>query len=565
MLKTTLSFFTQRKKILFYKCLIGIFALKTTASAEQLESPSEYPYWGAYIKTPMTDLKAAPWSSTDGLITTGWDWSLPPEVKAAPHSMIATARTFGDLDSTAQIISDLKPIKFTSNPVIECWVNWKELEAVEGKYTFATLINNIKAAEAKGYGIALRVMTSAKRFAPDWIATKYNIPTIAHDAKNKTINYDVSNPIFHSKYRALVAALGEANIPSMPGVKGLYLGYASHSFGDEGIGPKGENPNTIQHVKERIDAWAAITKGVAYKVYMGGMCQYGFDKGFGVRRGFVEKYLYNIPNPEIGQRVDAKGYLTLDESNSLIANEGTHGEENEEYDEKWATTGTSFRYGTTTDSFPYRYFTANLRLLQMRCTYTVFSPFTLIPDMIPWLAVEMGQTAKTTPDGWCFLRESYLKNKEYPIVKNFERWVFQRDSVGYETTPYKKIDNTPVGLWMVDPAKNYDYIARQGSKIGFTVAPEFISGRKQNVAIKITYIDSGIGSWVLAFNGVNGPETRTVNCNNTNNLNTVTFFVTADFTIISSGYHFECRGIGTFKPTVSFVRIIKNVIASPQE
>jgi hypothetical protein len=44
----------------------------------------------------------------------------------------------------------------------------------------------------------------------------------------------------------------------MKEVKGLFLGYASPSNGDEGVGPYKENNatanDTVPHVRERIDA-----------------------------------------------------------------------------------------------------------------------------------------------------------------------------------------------------------------------------------------------------------------------------------------------------------------------
>ena len=54
-------------------------------------------------------------------------------------------------------------------------------------------------------------------------------------------------------------------------------GYASHSYGDEGIGPVPEdkNPDKFGHVLERLDAWAKISKGVERKVFMGGYSEYG--------------------------------------------------------------------------------------------------------------------------------------------------------------------------------------------------------------------------------------------------------------------------------------------------
>ena len=134
-------------------------------------------------------------------------------------------------------------------------------------------------------------------------------------------------------------------------------GYASHSYGDEGIGPVPEdkNPDKFGHVLERLDAWAKISKGVERKVFMGGYSEYGLSKGFVIRRGFVEMYLYHIPDEIIGQRIDPNGYLYVDEENKIIKSGVRHGEENEEYSEMWTEPRTRYRFGRTTDSFQYRF------------------------------------------------------------------------------------------------------------------------------------------------------------------------------------------------------------------
>jgi hypothetical protein len=171
------------------------------------------------------------------------------------------------------------------------------------------------------------------------------------------------------------------------------------------------------------------------------------------------------------------------------------------------------------------------------------------------MSLEVGRTAKTAPDAWCFLRESYLKGNA-GTVKNFERWVFQRDSPGYETTAVVKINQANKMHW-VEPGKYYDFIARTGDKIGFNVDASFLKGKKQKVAIKISYLDEGKGEWLLSFNGAKGTELRTVKCSDSKKLLTTTFFVEADFNQKNSGYDFECLAQKGLKPIVSFVRIVK--------
>ena len=516
----------------------------------------KYPYWGLYHKTPISEVRPAEWITKD-TIRVGWDWSLPAFVKPSSKSNLCIARN-GGLGS--EKIEKLPKVNFPCNPVIAHWVNWSLLEPEEGKINFQPLIANIKLASQKGYGSIVRIHFSAIDFAPDWIK-QYNIPIRKENKINpKKTNYEVSHPEFHKRYIKFIDALGKSGIPQMEEVKGLFFGYASPSNGDEGIGPYPESMaganDTIRHVKERIDAWAKACAGVEYKVIMGGLSNYGFSKGFGIRRGFVEMYLYHIPDEHIGQKIDSDGYLYVDESNPIIANNVYNGDENEEYDEAWATESRGYRFGQTTVSYPYRYFTSNLRLLQMRCNDLLVNDFTLLPEMLAWVGIGMGKTIKDAPDAWCFLRESYLRENGGSPVKNFERWVYQRDMPGYETTPAVKIEQA-IQMWMVQPGKYYDFIARDGKKIGFDVEDKW-AGLKDSVVIKVSYFDTHSGELNLVYNNGKKLDKKIAKLNGDGKQKTATFFVSRlKANSLPHNYDFALEaGALTEKITISIVRVI---------
>ncbi len=516
----------------------------------------KYPYWGVYHKTPVSEIRAAKWINKDTILS-GWDWSLPAFVMPAAKSNLCIARNGG---LGREKIEKLPKVNFPCNAVIAHWVNWSLLEPEEGKINFQPLITNIKLASQKGYGSIVRIHFSAIDFAPDWIK-KYNIPIRKETRPNpKKTNYEVSHPEFHKRYLKFIDALGKSGIPQMEEVKGLFLGYASPSNGDEGIGPYPESMSgandTIQHVIERIDAWVGACKGVEDKVIMGGLSNYGFSKGFGIRRGFVEMYLYHIPDEHIGQKIDSNGYLYVDESNPIIANNVFNGDENEEYDEAWATESRLFRFGKTTVSYPYRYFTSNLRLLQMRCNDLLVNEFALLPEMLAWVGIGMGKTVNDAPDAWCFLRESYLKENGGRPVKNFERWIYQRDMPGYETTPAMKIEQA-IQMWMVQPGKYFDYIAREGKKIGFDVEDKW-AGLKDSVAIKVSYFDTHSGELNLVFNNRKKLKKKTVKLYGDGKLKTATFFTgKIKENSLPQKYDFALEaGDRTEKITISIVRVI---------
>ena len=67
------------------------------------------------------------------------------------------------------------------------------------------------------------------------------------------------------------------------------------------------------------------------------------------------------------------------------------------------------------------------------------------PFLTAWEAVELGRGVNDAPDAWCYLRESYVHehndgNGKVVPVKNFERWLYQRDAPGYETHPVHKVE-----------------------------------------------------------------------------------------------------------------------------
>ncbi len=320
---------------------------------------------------------------------------------------------------------------------------------------------------------------------------------------------------------------------------------------------------------------------------MGAPLHYGFDKGFGVRRGFVEMYLYQIPNPDLGQFIDQDGYLIIDESSPIVSNNVFHGEVNEEYGEGFVSGNNPFilyRFGYTTDGFPYRYFMSSLRTLQMRCTYTHITGH-LVPQMLPFMAKELGRTVDDAPSVWSFLTTTYMKKSNYanndwqdpprPFtpeeinegieMKNYERWLYQRNAPGYETTPAVKILHA-YKQWMVQDNKHYDYIARSGQKIGFDIDDRWV-GIEDSVAIKVSYFDNHAGELKLTYNDGNQDITKTQVLTGDEGLKTVTFFVANIAPNAISEHEFDFileAGDDTDNIVVSMVRVVHTDESSGQ-
>jgi hypothetical protein len=535
---------------IFIFCLF-ILVLHTNVSAQP------YTYWPSYNQIPIRDINQVPWVASDN-VDDGWDWSLPDNITPAQTSKLIFARSISLDDSR---IKDFPIVTFPCNPVVTHWIGWNLLEPTEDNYDWDGLRYVIDLCTAKGYKSVLRFMTCrVERSAPGWFANE-GIKTITHS--NGEIDYDPTDPVYHQHYLDLIADFGASGIQNRDDVVGLYVGYSSKSWGDEGIGPGSEsNPasNDTEIVKERLDAWATITDGIRHKVVMGGYSNHGFNLGFGIRRGFVEHYMYHIPDDIIGQKVDPNGYLYVDETNSFIANNAYNGDENEAYNESYIDDG---RFGNSLTAFPYRYFSANIRLLQMRCNAVLYNPFALMPEMLAWVGLELGRTRDDAPDTWCFLRESKLNSGP---VKNFERWLYQRDTPGYETQAVISIDKN-YNSWMYDANKPYDYIARKGAKIGFAADDVvFPTNVEHKVAIKVSYIDNVVGTLKLVYHNNSGPQQKTINTTGGDVVRTATFFVTAKFDASGFNYDFELQSETGKEVPVSFVRVIKtDIVQAPSQ
>lgn len=545
---------------------------------------NNYSFWPnyRYLKLENLDtIQAQQWIEKDHVINE-WDWSLPEFVTPSKNSLVGLQRIIG-------LKKKFEPLdlKFKSNAIGILWVKWRDIEPTKGNYDFQPIIDRIKQANSVRSDIILRILCHSKSRgtgskalergeAPLWLED-LDVKLLPKKSPKHNLNFDPSHPEFHKRYLKLIDELSKTNIPKM--VKAAYVGYASHSFGDEGIGPYTEKESTandtVKHVHECLDAWHNAFKEMEHKVFMGGPIEYGFKKGFGVRRGFVEMYMYRIPNEDLGQYVDENGYLLVNEEAPILKHNSFNGEVNEEYENKWATAERDFRFGKTTDAYPYRYFTSSLCALQMRCTY-IHTTGHLVPKMLPFISQELGRTVKDAPDVWTFLRTSYIRanfytnndyknraitvkeQKEGIETKNFERWLYQRDAPGYETIPTIKVGH-PFKMWMIQDNKDYDFIARKGRKIGFNIDDRWQNQHpEKQLAIKITYIDDDGGRLLLRYKSAKGSISKEQLLKNDNTLKTVTFFIDGlKNNAAGDGYDFVLENKDYAKTiTVSMVRVV---------
>ena len=479
------------------------------------------------------------WDEADHTVD-GEDWSLPLWVKPARYSGI-------------QISPELISAEFPGRIQRVVHASWREAEPTEGTFDFRGLRQAIlqqseggKYAVKMGLGASVwetryfqslqdrTLRKTAPGTAPLWLK-HYGIPLI-EERPNKSIpfqvvNMDIYHPEYHKRYLKLVETFGRSGIPQMKELDICYLHLVSASRGEEGAGPPVGDPKRPLF-EERLRAWADAFQGVAYKLCLVSSkeddMKLGLKLGMGQRNGFVEHYMLHAPNPALGQELDADGYLVVNEKCPLIAENRASGDENEEY-----TSSHEERFGPI-ETFPHRYHEATLRMLQMRRSFVWAEggPWLINPPLLHYLALELGKTAQDAPDAWCYLRESVVKGGRLgQPVKNFERWLYQRDADGARTLATEKVQ-VPPQMFEFDRDHLYDLTARQTqmakgqSLIRFGVDEAFLAGGPHAVAVKVTYIDRANAEWQLEyFAGAKMTATRPVTCGDSGAAKTITFIL----------------------------------------
>ncbi|GAB6166765.1 hypothetical protein JCM19992_27650 [Thermostilla marina] len=484
------------------------------------------------------------WREEDHIID-GEDWSLPPWVKASRYSGI-------------QNVEKKVPDSFPGRHQHAVTITWREIEPQEGTFDFSDAKRRILEASQGGkfaVKIGLQASVWETRYfrslddrtivrtepgsAPLWIRD-YDVPLIEErpnaSAPFQVVNCDIYHPEYHKRYLKAVAAFGRSGIPQMPEVDICYLHLKSASRGEEGAGPPPGDPQRPLF-EERLRAWAAAFRGVEYKLCLVSHreedLELAIKLGMGQRNGFVEHYMLHAPNPGLGQLVDEEGYLVVDESHPLIAENRASGDENEEYRNE-------VRFGPI-ETFPHRYHESMLRVLQMRRNFlwAEGGPWLINPPLLHYVALELGKTVDTAPDAWCYLRESNVRDRRPETggkprpIKNFERWLFQRDAPGAVAEPCEKVD-VPEQMFEFHRDHLYDYTARRTNiengqrEIRFGIDDRFLFDGPHRVAVKVTYFDRDDATWELIYHtGAHGEleGVRRLQCGHSGKLRTVTWIL----------------------------------------
>ena len=520
------------------------------------------------------------WRTKDDVID-GFDWSLPPGIRPSPGAFVKGAPSG----------------EYPGNRIESINTTWREIEPEQGRYDFSGIARAVAKARQSGAVVELHVRASVwdienrgadgkvaastgplscEVSAPRWLQeiipsaelTETRKPTPLNS--RSLVNCDIFHPVYHRHYLRMVEALARSELPRRPEIKLVYIHMVSGTGGEENDGASIHDPVRGPVVRERIKAWVDAFgqdgRQFAFTGHIPENLEYCYKLGVGQRNGLVECYLLHTHNPILGQSMDADGHMLVDESLPPIARNLMFGDENEEY----AMTGNLHveRFGPRR-TWNHRYREATLRALQMRRNY-IWEPYgtSIDPYLGAYLALALGRQVTDAPDAWCYLRESQVhaqnngKNPPVP-VKNFERWLVQRDLPGEPTEAVRKVmvkDYHPSGNIhnCYVPGQNHDFVARMGKRFGFALDDRFIVDANNPAAIKITYYDEQ--PWKLVYPTASGRRERAVACRGDGTLRTATLFVPdAVFTATGDAPDFEIRALDA-AATIRFVRVVRATV-----
>ncbi|MEZ4388296.1 MAG: hypothetical protein R3D98_12115, partial [Candidatus Krumholzibacteriia bacterium] len=489
------------------------------------------------------------------------------------------------------------------------WTTWAELEPERGRYDWDLIERRLAAAEDRGDRLCLQIQSMVcgggdpergfvvPNAVPDWVFTELGLTD--DDRIGLGGEWDIEvipawRPEIRDAFNALILAIGERGYPAREALGAAYIHAISPSLGEEfWLEPwqthvlesrAGFSAAVMQEwLESRMDAYATAFgadvrkvawvgsisiwgySGQDYKAAAWALVEHAWSLGAGNRSSIVEKYHIGLDDPALGQSLDQDGYLYTDETIPPLAEARYFGDENEEYGDQW-----TWRYGDTAGDWQ-RYRFAMLRAMQMqvRFLWTHEPGEAIDPALSHYARFAFGKTVQTTPDAWCYLKESAVARILTPagVVRNFERWLRQRDVPGGLTVATDRVDRAFNAGSILDSEEGafYDYTARRTDLAGgqdamyFDVDDRFVTDGP--VEIKVEVCDHTAASWRLEYVDRDGEVASTAAYTGQGDdaVRTVTFRI-ADLALAGGLPHgmdvrLVCDGPGD--ATVRWVRLVR--------
>lgn len=166
----------------------------------------------------------------------------------------------------------------------------------------------------------------------------------------------------------------------------------------------------------------------------------------------------------------------------------------------------------------------------MNWLYVVPGPsmFDLLPEHWNWVRLSLGHTAADSADAWVALRDAQDTFWRYevgpfgpkgrpwqdrPWVRNYERWLVQRD-VGPRAIAHRSRADVHRNVLERDNGTALEGLKtslhRGNDSLAFDLDDAFLGSRERaDVLVKVTYLDSGDARWwVRASGGTTPPVTN---------------------------------------------------------
>lgn len=557
--------------------------------------------------------------STARIVKTGdgLDWSLPPGVKMSPD-----AGYFGGGPWTAE---RRKAPRFCDGAMhFAHYVNfsWADANPAEGVYDWDMIDRKIRDAtrdQADGFVLLVR---SYSRFyftrwkwarseeerqrilrttctVPQWVIEKGNV----HFLSNGAVAAWEPGCGYQKYFGRFLRALGQRyrNHPKLIGVdmRGLDCRYGEWCWRNgpgvlkeaeekTGLTPRTLRAWAMQFVRDYVEAFKGQERKLVwpncedtfipklgtkydYGPASRAVWQFALSKGCGVRDGMPTAW-YRYLTPGWGCTVSDDGYLLFDENYPPYRNHAMMYSENSEYRKR-----DDPRFGPASMN-GVRFFITSLRVLQLRRSWE-WIPWRVMAEItkqiepyggdafVTWVEYELGKRAETSPDAWCWLREGYRSQwAGYKPVKNFERWLLQRDvAPDGQTVPVENVDISML-KYNYPSGKGYEFHARRtdlahGSRfIYFRVEREFLPSGPHRVQLKVSYRDDAPTSWRVEYTNPRGPaSTPRVETAGSGRWKTVTFDVPGmrPAAAFAKGMDFRLAVTGRRDLVVKFVRLVK--------
>lgn len=473
--------------------------------------------------TPTPTAPTTPPEPPTVSVADGEDWSLPPDTEPAPNSGFFSESALPAAGVDVHVID----------------VTWAMLEPKDGQWSTTTPgmaegmpLPPFDTQLALGGRYWLRIWVSSTDWAPAWVLQKCKVEPITGKDYDGQEHLPIWNACVWDEamqmYEEFLVNRGLLADPD------LVLAYAPGAFTwcefdfdmiNLAVAKDGLDFGTF-------DAWFGtmvsdlVQLDPAHSdklVFTGEDYPYGpwgskddlfaFDAvngGMGIRSGITEVTNDHLSEvPAYGVHIAPDGHLVTDETWPLLTDpDRVIAAENECF------TACGFH----ADDVAYAVREANLKALQLRVNwlYVVPGPSYMedFPELWDWTALELGRRAADAPDAWAQLRDAedrYWTDEGtgpggvawdgYPYVKNYERWLVQRDvapdGVSRRGTEQhvKELDPANGTAWegrRTDHANGSDYLY-------FDVDAAFLDGAAGAVEVKITFRDTGSATWWLEY------------------------------------------------------------------